>query len=100
MKSKQAHPVKKVYIMSSAARLKYEQLHAELVAIEKRTGLYLADGNVDHENLPTEIAALWQVNWAPQEYWVEMHRQACSAAGMRAEEQGQDINTLIGRVIY
>lgn len=86
--------------MSSAARIKYEQLHDELIAIEKRTGLYLADGNVDHENLSPEIAALWQVNWAPEEYWVEMYRHACSAAGMRAEEAGQDINQLIGRVIY
>ncbi|AND74965.1 hypothetical protein pf16_42 [Pseudomonas phage pf16] len=86
--------------MSSAARIKYENLQDELKAIEARTGLYLADESVDRENLSAEIAALWEVNWAPAEYWVEMHRQACSAAGMRAEEAGFDINELIGRVIY
>ena len=71
--------------MSSAARIKYENLQDELKAIEARTGLYLADESVDRENLPAEIAALWEVNWAPAEYWVEMHRQACSAAGMKKQ---------------
>jgi heat shock protein HspQ len=70
----------------------YFALVAELEAVEERTGLYLADINVDAENadVPREHP----------EFWVRCTRAAKQAAGFRAEEAGYDINDLIGRVIY
>lgn len=81
---------------------KYEALIAELEIIEVYNGLYLADENVDHENvqeggldLPTgDDDALSDA------YYREMIRSAVSAAGYRAGKTGQCINTLIGRVIF
>lgn len=66
----------------------YRELQAELQAIEQQTGLYLADDNVDRENAQN-----------PGD-WNELYYCACMAAGMRAENVGQDINVLIGRTIY
>lgn len=82
------------------AQAKYQALQNELAAIEKATGAYLADECVDHENCPKEIRAMLYHGFAPEEYWIEMHRQACSAAGFRAEEADIDINALMGRIIY
>lgn len=66
----------------------YQALQVELAAIEQHTGLYLADDNVDRENAQN-----------PND-WNEMYYCACMAAGQRAENAGQDINKLIGRIIY
>lgn len=75
-----------------ATREDYEALNAELVAIEERTGLYLADMCIDRENVDTDEN--------DASYWEAMMSTARLSAGMRAEEAGQDINKLIGRVIY
>lgn len=66
----------------------YRALQAELQAIESRTGMYLADDNVDRENAQN-----------PDD-WDELYYCATNAAGFRAESNGQDINLLIGRIIY
>lgn len=66
----------------------YRALQAELQTLESQTGLYLFDDGVDRENAQN-----------PDD-WDELYYGACMAAGMRAEEKGQDINALIGRVIY
>jgi hypothetical protein len=66
----------------------YRALQTELAVIEQQTGLYLADDNVDRENAQN-----------PDD-WDELYYCACMAAGMRAENAGQDINVLIGRTIY
>jgi hypothetical protein len=70
----------------------YEVLFNELTAIANRTGLYLVDEGVDGENVTAEFGS--------DEYWTAMYAAACMAAGQRAEEAGQNINDLIGRVIY
>lgn len=68
----------------------YDRLQAELAAIEKATGCYLADENVDREN----------VGDSGGDFWREMCDAASMAAGMRAQDAGLDINALIGRDIY
>ena len=66
---------------------------AELQAIEAKTGLYLTDTNVDQENVGAG-------DEQSDEFWNSMCYAAEQAAGMRAENAGQDINTLLGRTIY
>ena len=73
----------------------YYELASELAGIEARTGLYLADENVDAEN-----ALDAGCKHDSDQFWSAMLYSAKSAAGARAEEAGQDINDLIGRVIY
>ena len=73
----------------------YDALARELADIEARTGLYLADENVDAEN-----ALDAGFKYGSDEFWSAMINSAESAAGGRAEEAGQNINALIGRVIY
>jgi len=70
----------------------YRAMQAELAAIEKATGVYLADESVDHENVELDENA--------PGYWSAMIDAAGTAAGQRAEDAGYDINALIGRVIY
>lgn len=70
----------------------YMALNAELVAIEERTGLYLADMCIDRENVDTDEN--------DASYWESMMSTARLSAGMRAEDAGEDINALIGRIIY
>ena len=66
----------------------YEQLRAELMAIERANGdIYLTDENVDAENCTHCIRD-------SADFWDAMY------AGMRAEELGLNINALIDRVIY
>jgi hypothetical protein len=74
------------------AKAKYKHLQIELAAIEARTGLYLADENVDRENVMLDDTAAG--------YWQRMISAAHNAAGMRAEEAGQSINDLLGRSVY
>lgn len=71
----------------------YNDLQKELAAIEKATGLYLADENVDRENCG-------ETEGNRCEDYGALYFAACMAAGQRAEEAGRDINSLIGRVIY
>ena len=73
----------------------YYALCAELADIEARTGLYLADENVDAEN--TIDAGL---SYGSEAFWEMMIANAAMNAGARAENEGQNINELIGRVIY
>jgi hypothetical protein len=73
----------------------YDALARELADIEARTGLYLADENVDAEN-----ALDAGFKYGSDEFWSAMINSAESAAGGRAEEARQSINDLIGRVIY
>lgn len=70
----------------------YDALQADLLQVEKATGLYLADENVDAENVT--------VSRDSDEFWTEMLWAAKSAAGQRAEAAGQDINQLLGYIIY
>lgn len=76
-------------------RAAYYALCAELADIEARTGLYLADENVDAEN--TIDAGL---SYGAAAFWEMMIQSASMNAGLRAEDVGQNINELIGRVIY
>jgi hypothetical protein len=77
-----------------ATREDYYKLCDELVAIEKKTNLYLSDEGIDHENIPEGVKQ------GDDNYWQCMYDAACSAAGIRAEEEGYDINKLLGRDIY
>ena len=77
-----------------ATQQDYDALQQDLQALERSTGLYLADQCVDVENLPEGVTET-----SPR-YWNEMYRAAASAAGQRAEEAGRDINAMLGRVIY
>lgn len=78
----------------------YRALNEELKAIEKATGAYLADVNVDHENVDETWKSGGTVSPTDPEFWSHMYGAACEAAGIRAEEAGLDINELIGRTIY
>ena len=73
----------------------YDELAKELAEIEARTGLYLADENIDAEN-----ALDAGLEYGSYDFWVLMLDSAKMAAGFRAEDAGQDINALIGRTIY
>jgi len=73
----------------------YESLQRELVTIERKHGLYLADPCVDLENIAGKNLEKYS-----DDYWLALIDAACDAAGSRAEESGYDINDLIGRVIY
>jgi len=72
----------------------YEQLRAELMAIERANGdIYLTDENVDAENCTHCVRD-------SADFWDAMYANAAMNAGMRAEELGPNINALIDRVIY
>lgn len=72
--------------------IRYYALQDELRALEEKTGLYLADMNIDAENagVPREDPSFFD----------QCYFAACMAAGMRAEEAGADLTALIGRDIY
>ena len=76
------------------AELAYETLIQDLKAIEESTGFYLPDGNVDLENV-----ASWLII-GTVDYWENIYRCAADAAGFRAEENGADINKLLGRNVF
>ncbi|MPQ69434.1 hypothetical protein [Pseudomonas sp. MWU12-2323] len=92
--------------MATTNKEKYFALQADLEAIEKNTGVYLADQCVDVENVfegkSREDLEAFNGNYlrADSPLWSELVRAAGMAAGMRAEEAGLDINALIGRNIY
>lgn len=74
----------------------YFSLLAELKVIERANGdAYLSDMCIDQENIDPTLTDEYA-----DEYWNAMYSAACSAAGMRAEELGLDINAIIGRIIY
>jgi len=73
----------------------YAAFATELAALEQRTGLYLADENVDAENA-IEAGA----EYGSDEFWAIMFDNAQMNAGIRAEAAGHDINALIGRTVY
>lgn len=84
----------------------YFALQADLEALEKKTGAYLADQGVDAENVfegksqedKNAFACGYMREDSP--LWMELVRAAGMAAGMRGEDAGLDINALIGRSIY
>ena len=78
----------------------YWALNKELEAIEKATGAYIADVNVDHENVDETWKSGGEISPTAPEFWSHMYGAACMAAGIRAEEAGLNINELIGRAIY
>lgn len=89
-----------------AARRRFLDLLDELSAIEKSLGhtasgdtYYITDGNIDEENA-CDAAAANGFEIDSLEYWVSCYGNACSAAGIRCEEYGLNINKLIGRDIY
>ena len=73
----------------------YYELSRELVDIQARNKIFLIDENVDAENV---LDAGHTYN--SDEFWAAMIDNAAMNAGIRAEEAGQNINDLIGRVIY
>lgn len=77
---------------ADAGKAEYYALVAELEQLERATGLYLTDHGVDCEN-----AAHAQ---GTDDWWPSLLSAAKGAAGSRAEEAGQDINALLGRVVY
>jgi hypothetical protein len=78
------------------AKTEYQTLAGELAAVEKaQGGLYLADENIDRENVLESGLAEHD-----EGFWPAMLANLKQNAGMRAEEKGLHINVLIGRVIY
>lgn len=87
----------------------YYTLQGQLVEIEKATGLYLADENVDVENVG-ELPPYAHIDASDEDFaksvvaraiwWDRLYRAATMAAGQRAADYGKDINVLLGRVIY
>lgn len=70
----------------------YYALYHDLMLLEKKTGLYLADETVDNENVTQGLSE--------ENYWEAMINSAQASAGQRASDHGYDINLLIGRIIY
>lgn len=62
----------------------YNYLQAQLVAIEKATGAYLADQCIDRENVSDESSP---------DYWARMVVAAKEAAWDRAEDAGLDLSS-------
>lgn len=78
----------------------YWALNKELMTIEKTTGAYLADPNIDHENIDATVKCGGETLPTDPDFWDRMYGAACMNAGILAEEAGLDINELIGRDIY
>ena len=78
----------------------YWALNKELMVIEKATGAYLADPNIDYENVDATWKCGGEALPTDPDFWDRMYGAACDAAGMRAEDAGLEINELIGRNIY
>jgi hypothetical protein len=90
------------YMIECAAKEKavaaYKTLVSEIDAVwsAATTGQYLGDltdAGADSENSEHEVLG-------SSAYWVAMHASAASSAGLRAEQHGYDINSLLGRSIY
>lgn len=85
----------------------YDALIAELdtfaarIMQERRTAnnyeyFYLTDTNVDDDSVMSDDT----LERGSLEYWKAMYSAASFAAGMRAEEDGIDINAALGKIIY
>lgn len=81
----------------------YHKLQADLEALERRLSdsmsgvfVYLQDECVDRENV-LEDGSMTEDS---EGFWPAMCSAAASAAGMRGEELGIDVNAELGRVIY
>lgn len=79
---------------AQAAEVAYYALIALLQGIERKIGAYLADENVDRENVNADAKP------GTAEFWNAMAANASMAAGYRAEDAGLDLNVLAGRTIY
>lgn len=81
---------------------RYFDLQNELETLEKTHRLYLADQSVDAENVLEGKEKGLDLNFIASDspIWDQLHRAACVAAGMRAEDAGVDLNALAGRIIY
>jgi hypothetical protein len=84
------------YTAMTAAKQRYQQLISDIQRVEKETNLYLSDTNVDIQN--TEDGGITDQN--TKEFWEGMYDSACQSAGYRAENDGADINKLLGYNIY
>ena len=79
----------------SKAQNAYQDFGRELEALEKSGPVkYLFDDCVDTEN----VYPLTEDDG--EEFWSAMLHSGEMAAGQRAEAVGEDINELLGRVIY
>jgi hypothetical protein len=85
-------------VKKEKVKMKYKELIAKLEKIEKEIGVSLTDVCVDLENVSFK-AHNNNCGWSDEED-AELVFVACSAAGMRAEEAGFNINKLFGSVIY
>ena len=70
------------------AEQRYYALQDEIQAIERRTGLYLADQSVDMENAGVPRGDLV--------FFERCYSAAMVAAELRAEEAGENFSDLIG----
>jgi hypothetical protein len=75
--------------MTKFTQADYRKLEAEIEAL----GLDLWDENCDAENSTHEV-------YGSDAFWGAMYQSATMAAGQRAEDQGLNINKLLGRVVY
>ena len=91
--TKKVAPFRDAWIQEGKDKDAYYALQDELIEIEQATGLYLADTNIDQEDVHP-------LREGDQGFWDKMLFTAKFSAGIRAEEAGMDINVLIGRVIY
>jgi len=73
----------------------YYELQEKLQELEKKHGLYLADGLCDLQN-----AGLKANEVTTDEQWDRLYSIACSSAGERAAESGFNINDLLGKIVY
>ena len=72
----------------------YNALREELEAIGVAHGIFLTDEIVDHENTYEAFSR------DEEGYWGQMIRAMTMQAGQCAENEGLNINKLLGRVIY
>jgi len=72
-----------------AAETAYRRFVADVEAINWRW----ADENIDAENCVDHAAGTL-------EYWGAMLDSAIHTAAIRAEAEGQDLNALLGRIVY
>ena len=88
------------YIVAMTAKAAYYALLAEIDAVwavvctaDTDVTSYITDECVDSETAESAV-------YESLEYWQLMCASAANAAGSRAEEQGYNINKILGRSIY
>jgi len=86
----------------ASAKWEYAHLNEQLSLIEKKHSdsmngvfVYLQDPMVDEENVLVNGMTEFSIG-----FWPAMCAAQASAAGMRAEDLGLDLNKAVGRVVY